>query len=94
MRYLTPVLLGMALLALWEIWVSATSIPVFILPPPSAIGAALVDNFASLMAALWVTVKVTAAAFFWASVSALGLAIIFTRARLIELALYPYVVTL
>jgi ABC-type nitrate/sulfonate/bicarbonate transport system permease component len=55
MRYLTPVLLGMALLALWEIWVSAASIPVFILPPPSAIGAALVDNFASLMAALWVT---------------------------------------
>ena len=94
MRYLTPVLLGMALLALWEIWVSAASIPVFILPPPSAIGAALVDNFASLMEALWVTVKVTAAAFFWAAVSAIGLAIIFTRARLIEMALYPYVVTL
>jgi NitT/TauT family transport system permease protein len=94
MRYLTPVLLGMALLALWEIWVSAASIPVFILPPPLAIGAALVDNFASLMAALWVTVKVTAAAFFWAAVSAIGLAIIFTRARLIEMALYPYVVTL
>jgi NitT/TauT family transport system permease protein len=33
-------------------------------------------------------------AFFWAALSAIGLAIIFTRARLIEMALYPYVVTL
>ena len=94
MRYLVPVLVGIALLAIWEVWVSLANIPVFILPRPSAIGAALVDNFATLMAALWVTLKVTAAAFFWAAASAIGLAIIFTRARLIEMALYPYVVTL
>ena len=94
MRYLAPVLVGLALLAIWEVWVSLADIPVFILPAPSAIRLALVENFASLMAALWVTVKVTAAAFFWAAISAIGLAIIFTRARLIEMALYPYVVTL
>ena len=94
MRYLVPLLLGLALLAFWEIWVSAANVPVFILPAPSAIGTALVDNFAALMAALWVTVKVTMLAFFWAVVSAVGLAIIFTRARLIEMALYPYVITL
>ncbi|MGB0699351.1 MAG: ABC transporter permease, partial [Parvibaculales bacterium] len=94
MRYLVPLLLGLALLAFWEIWVSATNVPVFILPAPSAIGTALVDNFAALMAASWITVKVTLLAFFWAVVSAVGLAIIFTRARLIEMALYPYVITL
>ena len=55
MRYLVPVLVGIALLAIWEVWVSLANIPVFILPRPSAIGAALVDNFATLMAALWVT---------------------------------------
>ena len=55
---------------------------------------ALVDNFAALMAALWVTVKVTLLAFFWAVATAVGLAITFTRARLIEMALYPYVITL
>ena len=46
------------------------------------------------MAALWVTVKVTLLAFVWAVVTAVSLAIVFTRARLIEMALYPYVITL
>ena len=94
MRYLIPFLLGLALLTIWEIWVGLSDVPVFILPAPSLILAALVDNFAALMAALWVTVKVTLLAFFWAVATAIGLAIVFTRARLIELALYPYVITL
>ena len=94
MRYLVPICVGLALLLIWEAWVRVADVPVFILPAPSAIGAALADNFAALMSALWVTVKVTALAFFWAALSAIGLAIIFTRARLIEMALYPYVITL
>ncbi len=94
MRYLIPFLLGLALLTLWEIWVGLADVPVFILPAPSLILAALLDNFAALIAALWVTVKVTLLAFFWAVATAIGLAIVFTRARLIELALYPYVITL
>jgi len=94
MRYLVPLFLGLAVLTFWEIWVDAANVPVFILPAPSAIGAALVDNFAALMAALWITVKVTMLAFFWAVASAVGLAILFTRARLVEMALYPYVITL
>jgi NitT/TauT family transport system permease protein len=94
MRYLIPFLLGLALLTLWEIWVGLADVPVFILPAPSLILAALVDNFTALMAALWVTVKVTLLAFVWAVATAVGLAIVFTRARLIEMALYPYVITL
>ena len=93
-RYLIPFLLGLALLTLWEIWVGLADVPVFILPAPSLILAALVDNFAALMAALWVTVKVTLLAFVWAVATAVGLAIVFTRARLIEMALYPYVIAL
>ena len=93
-RYLIPFLLGLALLTLWEIWVGLADVPVFILPAPSLILAALVDNFTALMAALWVTVKVTLLAFVWAVATAVGLAIVFTRARLIEMALYPYVITL
>ena len=94
MRYVLPFLLGLALLTLWEIWVSLADVPVFILPAPSLILAALVDNFTALMAALWVTVKVTLLAFVWAVATAVSLAIVFTRARLIEMALYPYVITL
>ena len=91
---LLPLGVGVAMLGLWEICVHLTQLPIFVLPPPSAIGTALVDNFATLMGSLWVTLRITVLAFFWAVVSGLALAIIFTRARLIELALYPYVVTL
>ena len=94
MRWLSPLIIGMALLGFWEIAVKQAEIPVFVLPPPSAIGAALVEHAATLVASLWVTVQVTAMAFFWAIVSGIGLAIIFTRSRMIEMALYPYVVTL
>jgi len=94
MRYIVPFIVGVALLAVWETAVHISRIPVFILPAPSVIGDALIDNFVPLMNSLWVTVKITALAFFWAIVTAVGLAVLFTRARLIELALYPYVVTL
>ena len=40
------------------------------------------------------SVLIKAQAFFWAVVSGVGLAVLFTRARPIEMALYPYVVTL
>lgn len=94
MRFVFPLLLGLALLSLWEAWVHLADIPRFILPAPSAIGAALISDRAGLSAALWVTLKVTGMAFFWAIVTGVSLAVIFTRARLIEMALYPYVVTL
>ena len=94
MRWLLPLIVGIAMLSGWEIWVGVAQVPLFILPPPSAIGAALLDNSATLAASLLVTLKVTALAFFWAVLSGVGLAIIFTRARLVEMVLYPYVVTL
>ncbi|MGB0342794.1 MAG: ABC transporter permease [Parvibaculales bacterium] len=89
-----PVLVGLALLALWEIWVARADIPVFVLPPPSAIGAALFEHFGQLTNSLLVTLEITLLAFFWAIVSGIGLAVLFTRSRLIERSFYPYVITL
>ena len=93
-KWSVPLAIGLALLALWEVWVQYAQVPIFVLPRPSAIGAALADNTATLSASLWVTLKVTAMAFAAAILSGVSLAVLFTRARLIELALYPYVVTL
>ena len=94
MRYFLPFIVGCALLGFWQFYVAYAEIPKFVLPPPSAIGAALVDNFAGLIDASLVTLRITGFAFFWAMVSGLGLAVLFTRARAVELAFYPYVVTL
>ena len=94
MRYLLPAFIGVATLGIWEIWVALAKIPPFVLPAPTAIFVALLENADTLFSALAVTLYITTLAFFWAVISGIALAVIFTRARIIEMAFYPYVVTL
>jgi NitT/TauT family transport system permease protein len=94
LKYLLPLALGIAVLAGWQIAVRALQVPVYLLPAPSDIWSALVENFPSLMAALWATLSVTLAAFVLALVGGVGLAILFSQSRAVENALYPYAVIL
>jgi len=94
LRMLLPALLGLAVIGLWEGLVAAYQIPRFVLPPPSAIWQALIDDFPSLMASLWTTLRITLLAFVLAIVSGVALAIAFSQSRLVEMALYPYAVIL
>jgi len=93
-RILVPLLVGIAFLLLWEGLVRVSGIKPFVLPAPSAIAESLVLNFGSLMGSLWVTLRVTLAAFLLAVVGGVGLAIVFSQNRLIETALFPYAVAL
>lgn len=43
-RYVVPVIFGLTILALWEIVVRVLEVPRVILPPPTAIGAAIANN--------------------------------------------------
>ena len=94
LKSLVPILVGIAVLLLWEFLVRRLQVSIFVLPPPSAIWTSLIDNFASLMASLWVTTKVTVMAFLFAIAGGVGLAVLFSQSRLIERALYPYAVIL
>jgi NitT/TauT family transport system permease protein len=91
---LLPLLLGVILLLFWEWIVAARHIPPYVLPAPSAIARALSDNFTSLMASLFSTLKVTLEGFVAALVAGVALAIAFSQSRTIERALYPYAVVL
>jgi NitT/TauT family transport system permease protein len=92
--YLLPLLLALALLALWEWIVAARQIPPYVLPAPSAILAALCANWSSLAAAMATTLLITLKGFLGALVAAGLLAILFSQSRLAEKALYPYAVIL
>jgi NitT/TauT family transport system permease protein len=92
LRALIPAVLGIAVLALWQIAVRALEVPVYILPAPSDIALALHDNFSSLMASLAVTLSITVQAFILAVLGGLALAILFSQSRTAERALYPYAV--
>ena len=94
MKFLLPLFVGSALLVFWEWIVGFLGVPIFVLPPPSQIAFALIKNFTSLMGALIVTLSISGFAYFWALVGGVSLAILFTRARFIEMSLAPYVVTL
>ncbi|MEO1600551.1 MAG: ABC transporter permease [Pseudomonadota bacterium] len=49
-RYLVPAIFGATLLALWELLVRGLAVPAVILPPPSAIWAAITSNTGMLWA--------------------------------------------
>ena len=53
--YALPVVLGVVVLALWEFVVRHYDVPPYVLPAPSAIVIAFLNNFASLTAALAAT---------------------------------------
>jgi len=89
-----PFLLGAVVLAAWEFAVGHYQVPPYVLPAPSAIWQAFLDNFTSLIASMWVTLRITWIAFALALLSGLVLAIVFSQSRAIEMALFPYAVVL
>jgi NitT/TauT family transport system permease protein len=93
-RILVPVLIGAAFLVGWELLVRYLGIRPFVLPAPTVILDALTSDFATLMASLWITLRVTIAAFLVALVLGVAFAILFTQARLFEVSLFPYAVIL
>jgi NitT/TauT family transport system permease protein len=93
-RILVPVGLGFAFLAGWEILVDRLEIPKFVLPAPSMIVQSLIGDFATLAASLWITLRVTIAAFLTALVLGVLFAIVFARSRILEISLFPYAVIL
>ena len=62
-RALVPLIAGMLFLLGWEVFVAVYRIPRVVLPPPSAIAQAMIDDFPSLLASMWTTLRITLLAF-------------------------------
>lgn len=93
-RVLIPIIVGVALIALWEAAVRLADIPAFLLPAPSAILAAAERNWAVLEGSLFATIRIMALALTAAVVTGVALAFLMTRSRWVEMALFPYAVVL
>ena len=91
---LFPALLGLLVLASWQVSVRHYGVPLYVLPAPSDIAQALWQNWASLLLSLWTTLRVTLEAFALAVVGGVALALLFSLSKSIESALYPYAVIL
>jgi NitT/TauT family transport system permease protein len=91
---LCPYVVGVVFLTVWEVEVRVRGVPIYILPPPSAVAVELWADFATLFDSLLVTLKITLLAFFFAATGGILLAIVLTSSRLVERSLIPYAVIL
>ena len=89
-----PIVFGVVVLSVWEAIVRIENIPPFVLPAPSAIWTAFAGDYASMMASLWTTLRITIEAFILAVIGGVALAVLFSQSRTVETLLYPYAVVL
>lgn len=92
--WLTTPALALALLALWQAYVSGAGVSPFILPAPAQVWSAWQDLLGSPRA--WAhtgwTVYATLAGFAWALVVGVGLGVLIGRLRWLETTLNPFIV--
>ena len=91
---IAPITIGLLALVGWEVLVSVRQIPHYILPGPILVGKTLIADWGTLSASLWITLRITAAALIAAVVIGVGLAILFTQSKWLEMSLFPYAVVL
>lgn len=93
-KWLLPALVLVIMLVLWDRIVVWNEIPHYILPGPGLVFETLITDWAMLFEALLVTVQITLMALAVAVVGGVGLAVLFTQSRLVEMSFYPYAVIL
>ena len=94
LRAAVPIFMLLLLIALWQWYVTAYAVPHYILPSPRRIAEAMIEDWGILGPALLVTLRTTFLALALALIGGVGLAVLLSQSRWIELALYPYAVIL
>ncbi|WP_424628372.1 ABC transporter permease [Bradyrhizobium sp. SYSU BS000235] len=89
-----PVLTLALGVAIWEAVVRINNIPDYVLPAPSVVFATLVTDWSLLFASLLTTLLTTVQGFIAAAVGGIAMAMVFSRSKWIEYALFPYAVIL
>jgi NitT/TauT family transport system permease protein len=93
-RWLAPLALAGLAVAAWDLVVRMNQIPPYILPGPALVLGSLVGDWATLWPSLLVTLKITFSALAAAIAGGVGLAVLFSLSRWIELSLFPFAVIL
>jgi NitT/TauT family transport system permease protein len=93
-RVVAPLALGLAALVAWEAVVRVNDIPHYILPGPLLVLQSLIADWGTLWPSLLVTLQITFMALAVATLGGVGLAILFTTSKWIELSFFPFAVIL
>lgn len=93
-RVAAPLIIGIALLLMWQIVCTLLEVPPYLVPTPALIAKTLAADWSMLMASLLVTLKITFLAFALAVVLGVAIAFVFVQSRFIEISLFPYAIIL
>ncbi|MGO0791350.1 ABC transporter permease [Herbaspirillum seropedicae] len=93
-RVAAPLIIGIALLLMWQIICTLLEVPPYLVPTPALIVKTLAADWSMLMASLLVTLKITFLAFALAVVLGVAIAFVFVQSRFIEISLFPYAIIL
>ena len=94
LSWIMPITLLIIAICLWEFLVRYHEIPKYLIPAPTLIAQTLVNDFGSLMASSWFTVKLTFFSLALAIVGGVLLGALFALSRPVELSLFPFAVIL
>ena len=94
LRFVAPVIVGILMLALWQLLVTAFDVPVYLVPGPLLVLQTLVQDAALLTHSLLFTLRITALALLCSVLLGVAIAFVFAQSRLIEASLFPYAVLL
>ena len=94
LRSLLPIVILVAAILAWEAYVQIEAVPHYILPAPSRILATLVQDWDTLSRSLLTTLEITFSALAVAVVGGVGLAVLFTLSKWIEISFFPFAVVL
>jgi NitT/TauT family transport system permease protein len=89
-----PVATFLALNAAWEIAVRALAVPAYLLPPPSAVAAALAAHAGTLARGALITGRAALLGFALSALLGIAIAVLISSARWVERAVYPFTVFL
>ncbi len=94
LRIILPVVILTSAILGWEALVRIQEIPHYILPAPSLIMETLVKDWAVLSTSLITTLQITFAALAVAVAGGVGLAVLFTQSKWVEISFFPFAVIL
>ena len=92
LRWAMPLGLILLVLGIWEIGVWWNETPHYILPGPILVIKTLFTDWHTLYPSLLVTLKITFSALAIAIIGGVGLAVLFTLSKWVELSLFPFAV--
>lgn len=93
-RYTLPLIVVALTILVWDRICVMNEIPHYILPRPGLVFETLIEDWAILLEALVVTVQITLMALAVAVIGGVGLAVLFTQSKFVEMSFYPYAVIL